>query len=82
MEKDTLCHVQSSHFAIIGSASKNELTPASDCDLLAVLSDKPIPLHGGLTYIDQCLTNIIFLTVTEVDHLWNHPSDEMPKLRL
>ena len=54
---------------IIGSASENQLSPASDYDLVVVLSDMPAPLHVGLTYIDQRLTDIIFFTVAELDQV-------------
>ena len=62
---------------IIGSAGENKLSPASDYDLLIVLSDMPAPLHVALTHIDQRLTDIIFITVAEIDHILtnNEPVD-------
>jgi hypothetical protein len=53
----------------IGSASKDELTPASDYDLVLVLSDTPVPLHVALTTIDGRLADIIFVTVEQIDQV-------------
>jgi predicted nucleotidyltransferase len=54
---------------IVGSASENKLSSASDFDLVIVLAEMPAPLHVGLTYIDQRLADIIFFTVAEVDQV-------------
>ncbi len=54
---------------IIGSANENELSPASDYDLVIVMSEMPAPLHVALTYIDQRLADIVFFTVAEVDQV-------------
>ena len=54
----------------IGSASKNELTPASDYDLVVVLSEMPDTLAPcGVTYIDQRLTDLIFVTTAQIDQI-------------
>lgn len=54
---------------IIGSAGRNALTPTSDYDLLVVLADMPVPLHVALTRIDRRLTDVIFISVADVDRL-------------
>lgn len=54
---------------IIGSASVNNLTPASDYDLVLVLSEMPVRLHVGLTNIDGHLADIIFLSETQIDQV-------------
>jgi predicted nucleotidyltransferase len=54
---------------VIGSASRQELTPASDYDLWVILNDPPVPLQRVHTYIDGRLTDINFLTVRELEWL-------------
>jgi hypothetical protein len=54
---------------VIGSATQPNLHPASDFDLVLVLSQMPVPLHVGLTYIDQRLTDIIFVKSTTIDEI-------------
>lgn len=36
---------------VIGSASNAHLTPASDYDLVIILSAMPVPIHVGVTQI-------------------------------
>lgn len=52
---------------LVGSASKDELTPASDYDLIVVLSEMPEHLHVGTTYIDQRFTDLVFFTTAHVE---------------
>ncbi|MEM7537065.1 MAG: nucleotidyltransferase domain-containing protein [Chloroflexota bacterium] len=52
---------------IVGSASRGELNPASDYDLVIVLSEMPIPLHVGVTNIDGRFTDVVFHTTTQLD---------------
>ena len=52
---------------LIGSASRDELSPASDYDLLMVLRDMPVPLRVAVTYVDQRLTDVIFVATTELE---------------
>ncbi|MEM7128267.1 MAG: hypothetical protein AAF702_18190 [Chloroflexota bacterium] len=52
---------------LVGSASKDELTSASDYDLIIVLSEMPEPLHVGTTYIDRRFTDLVFFTTDHVD---------------
>ena len=54
---------------VIGSASKDELTPASDYDLVIVLSDMLLPLHVGLTAIDRRLTDLLFVATAEIEQI-------------
>ena len=54
---------------IVGSASEDKLTPASDYDLVIVLSAMPVPLHVGVTYIDNRFTDLIFYTIAQVGQL-------------
>ena len=54
---------------IIGSAVQSELTPASDYDLVLVLSGMPAPLHVALTSIDRRLADIIFITTAQIDEI-------------
>ena len=53
----------------IGSRNRNELTPASDYDLIVILREVPVPLHVALTYIDHRITDIIFVSVAEIARL-------------
>lgn len=54
---------------LIGSTGDPALTPASDYDLLVVLSHMPAPMHVALTTIDGRLADIIFVTQSEIDAL-------------
>jgi predicted nucleotidyltransferase len=54
---------------VIGSASQDKLTPASDFDLVIVLTELPLPLHVGVTSIDQRLTDLIFLTTAQIKQI-------------
>ena len=54
---------------IISSAVKSELTPASDYDLVLVLSGMPAPLHVALTSSDRRLADIIFITTAQIDEI-------------
>jgi predicted nucleotidyltransferase len=63
---------------VIGSAGQNALTPASDYDLLVVLADMPVPLHVALTYIDRRLTDVIFVSVADIDRLLTSEAQTVP----
>ncbi len=52
---------------VIGSASRGELNPASDYDLVVILSTMPLPLHVGVTTIDGRRTDVIFHEAAQVD---------------
>jgi len=54
---------------IIGSACEDNLTPASDYDLVLVLSEMPVQIQVGLTYIDGHLADLIFLSVAQIDQV-------------
>ncbi len=54
---------------VIGSASRDKLTPASDFDLVIVLTALPLPLHVGVTSIDHRLTDLIFLTSAQIEEI-------------
>jgi hypothetical protein len=54
---------------IIGSAATDQLSLASDYDLLLVLADMPMPLHVALTYIDRRLTDIVFTSISVITRL-------------
>lgn len=52
---------------LVGSASKGQLTTASDFDLVVVLSEMPVPLHVGTTYIEGRFTDLVFFATNHVD---------------
>ncbi|HBE73332.1 MAG TPA: hypothetical protein DDW31_04475 [candidate division Zixibacteria bacterium] len=54
---------------LVGTTDSDMLTPISDYDILIVLSEMPVPLHVGYTYIDNRLTDLLFATVNEVDRI-------------
>ena len=54
---------------VIGSASKDKLTPSSDYDLVIVLAENHLPLHVGVTYIDGRFTDLIFLTTAQFEQI-------------
>jgi len=54
---------------LVGTTDSDKLTPVSDYDILIVLSGSPVPLHVGVTYIDNRLTDLLFTTVNEVDQI-------------
>ena len=54
---------------LIGSTGQETLTPASDYDLIVILSSMPAPLHVALTYIDGRLADVIFVIVAAIDRI-------------
>jgi predicted nucleotidyltransferase len=54
---------------LIGSANEDSLTPASDYDLVVVLSNMPVPLHVGVTRINHRLTDLIFVSAKEIEEV-------------
>ncbi|MCJ7548168.1 MAG: hypothetical protein MUQ30_00615 [Anaerolineae bacterium] len=54
----------------IGTTSGDKLTPASDYDLVIVLSELPEGLElYGVTYIDNRLTDLLFVTGAQLDEI-------------
>jgi hypothetical protein len=60
-------HEEVDGIVILGSASKDTFTPASDYDLFLSLSHMPAPLSVALTWIDHRLTDLMFLSTTFLD---------------
>jgi len=54
---------------VMGSAGKGAPGPASDYDLLVVLSELPAPLYLVLTTVDRRLTEVYVTTTATVDHV-------------
>ncbi|MCE7989429.1 MAG: hypothetical protein DYG89_50400 [Caldilinea sp. CFX5] len=54
---------------VVGSAAQEQLTPASDYDLVLILAAMPVPLHVGVTYIDGRFTDLLFHTVDQVEQI-------------
>ena len=52
--------------AIIGSAGEAKINPASDYDILIVLEDPPVPMTGGVAFVEGRFTDIVFMTSEEV----------------
>ncbi len=52
---------------VIGSASRGELNPASDYDLVVILSVMTVPLHVGVTSIDSRRADVIFCKTAQVE---------------
>lgn len=67
---------------LLGTTGDPALTPASDYDLLVVLSQMPAPMHVALTTVDGRLADIIFVMQPEIDALLAHDElghDEVPQ---
>lgn len=54
---------------VIGSTAHEELTPASDYDLVIVMSELAAPIDMGHTIVDGRDTDLRFLTVEELDDM-------------
>lgn len=54
---------------IMGSGSRNHVTPASDYDLLVVLSDVFLPAEMVVTWVGQRLTEVYFTAITTIDRI-------------
>ena len=52
---------------VIGSTAREDLTPASDYDLVIVMSELPAPVDMGHTIVDGRDTDIRFFSVEELD---------------
>ena len=63
--------------AVIGSASEEELNPASDYDLLIVLKEMPLSITGGVTNLEGRLTDIIFTLLEDVESLLEASTSEI-----
>lgn len=55
--------------AIVGSASQDAVTPASDYDLLVVLSELPAPIRIVLTSVDRRLTEVYVVSAETIERL-------------
>lgn len=69
---DEVIHRLSEHWAVdgiivVGSASRDKLNPASDYDLVVVLSEMPVPLHVGVTNIDGRFADLVFYKTEQVN---------------
>ena len=54
---------------VLGSMARKELTPASDYDLVIVMSELAAPIDMGHTIVDGRDTDLRFLTVEELDDM-------------
>lgn len=63
---------------LIGSTGAGAFTPASDYDLLVMLTHLPAPMHVALTTIGGRLADLIFITRSEVAAL-SARADEIPQ---
>ena len=52
---------------VVGSAARGELQPASDYDLVVLISDMPVPVDMGVTVINRRNTDLIFITTAQLD---------------
>jgi len=55
--------------AIIGSAREAIVNPASDFDVLIVLEDPPVPIAGGVSFVEGRLTDIVVMISEQVKRL-------------
>ena len=53
----------------VGSTGTEQLTDASDYDILLFLNEMPVPLHVVFTTIDDVLTDVIFADVDALDRI-------------
>src|SRR4051812_42844677 len=60
-------HPEIESIAILGSGAKGTLNPASDYDVLVVLSESPVPVSLVLTTIAQRLAEVVFLTADTIE---------------
>ena len=60
-------HGEVESIAILGSGATGILNPASDYDILVVLSEAPVPVSLVLTTIDQRLAEVVFLPAGTVE---------------
>lgn len=54
---------------VVGSSAAATMNPASDYDLVLILSTTPVPLHTGVTNIDGRFTDLLFHTAAEIDQI-------------
>ena len=52
---------------VVGSASRGELNPASDYDLVVILSTMAVPLRVGVTSIDGRRADVVFCRTARVE---------------
>lgn len=55
--------------AIIGSAGEATINPASDYDILIVLDEPPVPLAGGVAFVEGRFTDIVVMISEQVRRL-------------
>lgn len=60
-------HGEVESIAILGSGATGILNPASDYDILVVLSEAPVPVSLVLTTIDQRLAEVVFLPAGTIE---------------
>ena len=63
--------------ATIGSTGEGILDATSDYDVLIVLTKMPLPLKGGVIYLDGRLTDIVFATTNEINRLSDTSQDSV-----
>jgi predicted nucleotidyltransferase len=60
-------HGEVESIAILGSGATGTLTPASDYDILVVLSEAPVPVSLVLTTIERRLAEIVFFSADTIE---------------
>src|SRR5712691_8800724 len=60
-------HGEVESIAILGSGAKGSLNPASDYDILVVLSEMPVPVSLVLTTIAQRLAEVVFFSADTIE---------------
>jgi predicted nucleotidyltransferase len=60
-------HGEVESIAILGSGAKGNLNPASDYDILVVLSEAPVPVSLILTTIAQRLAEVVFFSADTIE---------------
>ncbi len=60
-------HREVESIAILGSGATGILNPASDYDVLVVLSEKPVPVSLVLTTIERRLAEVVFFSADTIE---------------
>src|SRR5260370_14337556 len=60
-------HREVESIAILGSGAKGILNPASDYDVLVVLSEMPVPVSLVLTTIERRLAEVVFFSADTIE---------------
>jgi hypothetical protein len=61
----------------IGSTGCKKIKSASDYDLIVILREMPVPIRVALTYIDNRLTDIIFVKLAQIEYLQQNDYSSM-----